>query len=99
MSLRNPETKSLNESVAKVEDSYNELMKLISSNMIPAQTIADVATNKREFDERISDWFTRTGTMGSNKDITSFNARPLARLNLVEAHGFLANAQATSSHS
>ena len=36
-------------------------MKLMSSNMIPAQTIADVATNKREFDTRISDWFTRTG--------------------------------------
>ena len=58
MSLRNPETKSLNESVAKIEDLYNKLMKLMSSNMIPAQTIADVATNKREFDARISDWFT-----------------------------------------
>ena len=59
MSLRNPEIKSLNESVAKVEDSYNDLMKLMSSNMTPAQTIADVVTNKREFDERTSDWFTR----------------------------------------
>ena len=47
MSLRNPEIKSLNESVAKVEDSYNKLMKIMSSNMTPAQTIADVATNKR----------------------------------------------------
>ena len=55
MSLRNQEIKSLNESVAKVEDSYNELIKLMSSNMTPARTIADVATNKREFDERISD--------------------------------------------
>ena len=76
MSLCNPETKSLNESVAKVEDSYNELMKLMSSNMIPAQTIANVATNKREFDERIIDWFTCTGTMGSNKDFTCFKASP-----------------------
>ena len=76
MSLRNPEIKSLNESVAKVEDSYNELMKIMSSNMTPARTIADVATNKREFDERISDWFTRTGTMGSNKDFARFNAAP-----------------------
>ena len=32
MSLRNPETMSLNESVAKVEDSYYELMKLMSSS-------------------------------------------------------------------
>ena len=39
MSLRNPEIKSLNESVAKVEDSYNELIKIMSSNMTPAQTI------------------------------------------------------------
>ena len=76
MSLRNPEIKSLNESVAKVEDSYNELMKIMSSNMTPARTIADVATNKREFDERISDWFTRTGTMGSNKDFSRFYAAP-----------------------
>ena len=76
MSLRNPEIKSLNESVAKVEDSYNELMKIMSSNMTPARTIADVATNKREFDERISDWFTRTGSMGSNKDFARFNAAP-----------------------
>ena len=76
MSLCNPEIKSLNESVAKVEDSYNELMKIMSSNMTPARTIADVATNKREFDERISDWFTRTGTMGSNKDFARFNAAP-----------------------
>ena len=76
MSLRNPEIKSLNESVAKVEDSYNELMKIMSSNMTPARTIADVATNKREFDERISDWFTRTGTMGSNKDFARFYAAP-----------------------
>ena len=76
MSLRNPEIKSLNESVAKVEDSYNELMKIMSSNMTPARTIADVATNKREFDERISDWFTRTGTMSSNKDFSHFNAAP-----------------------
>ena len=76
MSLRNPEIKSLNESVAKVEDSYNELMKIMSSNMTPARTIADVATNKREFDERISDWFTHTGTMGSNKDFARFNAAP-----------------------
>ena len=53
MSLRNPETKSLNENVAKIEDSSNELIKLMSSNMISAQTIADVATNKREFDARI----------------------------------------------
>ena len=36
---------SLNENVAKVEDSYNEFMKLMSSNMTPAQTIADVAIN------------------------------------------------------
>ena len=76
MSLRNPEIKSLNESVAKVEDSYNELMKIMSSNMTPVRTIADVATNKREFDERISDWFTRTGTMGSNKDFARFYAAP-----------------------
>ena len=76
MSLRNSEIKSLNESVAKVEDSYNELMKIMSSNMTPARTIADVATNKREFDERISDWFTRTGSMGSNKDFARFNAAP-----------------------
>ena len=76
ISLRNLETKSLNESVAKIEDSYNELMKLMSSNMIPAQTIADFATNKREFDVRISDWFTRTRTMGFNKDITHFDAAP-----------------------
>ena len=89
MSLRNPEIKSLNESVTKVEDSYNELIKLMSSNMTPARTTADVATNKREFDERISDWFTRTGTMGSNKDFLILKPRPLARLNLVEAHGLL----------
>ena len=76
MSLRNPEIRSLNESVAKVEDSYNEFMKLMSSNMTSAQTIANVATNKREFDERISDWFTRTGTMGSNKDFNRFKAAP-----------------------
>ena len=76
MSLRNSEIKSLNESVAKVEDSYNELMKIMSSNMTPARTIADVAINKREFDERISDWFTRTGSMGSNKDFARFNAAP-----------------------
>ena len=76
MSLRNPEIKSLNESVAKVEDSYNELMKIMSSNMTPARTIADVATKKREFDERISDWFTRTGTMGSNKDFARFYVAP-----------------------
>ena len=76
MSLRNPEIKSLNESVAKVEDSYNELMKIMSSNMTPARTKADVATNKREFDEGISDWFTRTGTIGSNKDFARFNAAP-----------------------
>ena len=31
MSLRNPESKLLNESVAKIEDSYNELMKLMSN--------------------------------------------------------------------
>ena len=36
MLLRNQEIKSLNESVAKIQDSYNELMKLMSSNMIPA---------------------------------------------------------------
>ena len=89
MSLRNPKIKSLNESVAKVEDSYNELMKLMSSNIIPAQTIADVATNNREFGKRISDWFTRTGAMGSNKDLPVLKPRPLARLNLVEAHGLL----------
>ena len=47
MLLRNQEIKSLNESVAKIQDLYNELMKLMSSNMIPAQTIADVVTNKR----------------------------------------------------
>ena len=76
MSLRNPEIKSLNKSVTKVKDLYNELMKLMSSNMTPARTIADVATNKREFDERISDWFTRTGTMGSNKDFACFKAAP-----------------------
>ena len=76
ISLRNPETKSLNESVGKIEDSYNELTKLMSSNMIPAQTIVDVAINKREFDARISDWFTRTGTTGCNKNITRFNATP-----------------------
>ena len=77
MSLRNPEIKkSLNESVTKVEDSYDELMKLMASNMTPAQTIADVATNKREFDDRINDWFTRTGTMGSNKDFARFKAAP-----------------------
>ena len=55
MSLRNPESKSLNESVAKIEHSYNKLMKLMLNNMIPAETIADVATNKRKFDARISD--------------------------------------------
>ena len=76
MSLRNPESKSLNESVANIEDSYNKLMKLMSNNMTPAQTIADVATNKREFGARISDWFTRTGSMGYNKDFTCFNAAP-----------------------
>ena len=76
MSLRNLEIKSLNESIAKVEDSYNKLMKIMSSNMTPARTIADVATNKREFDERISDLVTRTGTMGSNKDFAHFNAAP-----------------------
>ena len=80
MSLRNPEIKLLNESVAKVEDSYNELMKIMSSNMTPARTIADVATNKREFDERISDWFTRTGTMGSNKNFARFNAAPTSSI-------------------
>ena len=80
MSLRNPEIKSLNESVAKVEDSYNELMKLMSSNMTTAQTIADVVTNKREFDEGISDWFTRTGTMGSNKDFARFKAAPTSSI-------------------
>ena len=69
MLLRNPEVKSLNESIAKVEDSYNELMT-------PARTIADVATNKREFNDRISDWFIRTGTMGSNKDFSCFKATP-----------------------
>ena len=47
MSLCNLEIKSLNESIAKVEDSYIELMTLMSSNMTPAQTIADIATNKR----------------------------------------------------
>ena len=56
--------------------------------MIPAQTIADVATNKREFDA-ISDWFTRTGTMGFNKHINVLMPRPLARLNLIEAHVLL----------
>ena len=76
MSLHNLEIKLLNKSVAKLENSFNELIKLMSSNMIPAQTIADVATNKREFDERISDCFIGTGTMGSNKDITRFNAAP-----------------------
>ena len=76
MSLRNPEIKSLNESVTKVQDSYNELMKLMPSNMTPAQTIADVATNKREFDELINDWLTRTETMGSNKDFARFKAAP-----------------------
>ena len=45
MLLHNPEIKSLNESVTKVEESYNELMKLMSSNITPAQTIADVTTN------------------------------------------------------
>ena len=44
--------------------------------MTPAQTIADVATNKPEFDKRLSDWFTRTGTMGSIKDFTRFKAAP-----------------------
>ena len=76
MSLRNPEIKSLNESVTKVEDSYNKLMKLMSSNMTSARTQADVATNKREFDDRISDWFTRSGAMGSNKDFSRFKAAP-----------------------
>ena len=47
MSLCNLEIKSLNESIAKVEDSYIELMTLMSSNMTPTQTIADIATNKR----------------------------------------------------
>ena len=37
MSSHNSETKSLNESVAKIEDSYNESMKLMSSNMIPVK--------------------------------------------------------------
>ena len=92
MSLRNPEIKkSLNESVTKVEDSYDELMKLMASNMTPSQTIADVATNKREFDDRINDWFTRTGTMGSTvvRILPVLKPRPLAQLNLVEAHGLL----------
>ena len=80
MSLRDPEIKSLNESVTKVEDLYNELMKLMSSNMTPARTIADVATNKRYFDERISDWFTRTGTMGSNNDFSCFKAAPTSSI-------------------
>ena len=73
----NPEIKSLNESVAKIEDfPYNELIKLMLSNMTPAQTIADFATNKRAFDERISDWFTSTETMGFNKNFIRFKAAP-----------------------
>ena len=64
-------------------------MKLMSSNMIFAQTKADVATNKREFDARISDWFTRTETMGSNEDITHLMPHALARLNLVEVQNLL----------
>ena len=55
ISLFNFEIKALNESVAKIEDSYNDLMKLMQSNMIPSQTIGAVAINKREFDARISD--------------------------------------------
>ena len=46
MLLHNPEIKSLNERIVKVEDSYNKLMKLMSNNMTPTQTIADVTTNK-----------------------------------------------------
>ena len=68
MSLRNPEIKALNETVAEIENSYDKLMKLMSSNMFPSQTIGGVAINKREFDTQISDWFTYTRTMGSSKD-------------------------------
>ena len=89
MSLRNPEIKSLNESVAKVEDSHNELMKIMSSNMTPARTIADVATNKREFDERISDGSLAQGQWVLIKILPVLMPRPLARLNLVKAHGLL----------
>ena len=46
MLLHNPEIKSLNERIVKVEDSYNKFMKLMSNNMTPTQTIADVTTNK-----------------------------------------------------
>ena len=73
MSLRNPEIKALNKSVAKIEDSYNKLMKLMSSNMFPLQTIVAVAIDKRGFNARISDWFTPTGIMGSSKDTIRFN--------------------------
>ena len=89
MSLRNPEIKkSLNESVTKVEDSYDELMKLMASNMTPAQTIADVATNKREFDDRMAGSLAQ-GLWVLIRILPVLKPRPLARLNLVEAHGFL----------
>ena len=76
MSLRNPEIKASNKSVAKVENSYYKLMKLMLSNMAFLQTISTVAINKREFDARRSDWFTRTGIMSSSKDTIRFNAAP-----------------------
>ena len=65
MSFRNPEIKVLNKSVTKLEDSYDNLIKLMSSNMVPSQTIRAVAINKLQFNTQISDWFTRTGNMGN----------------------------------
>ena len=68
MLLHNPEIKALNKSVAKIEDSFDYLMKLMSCNMVPLQTIGAVTINKCEFDAQVS-----TGTMGSCKDTTCFN--------------------------
>ena len=83
MSFRNPEIKALNKSVAKLEDSYDNLIKLMSSNMVPSQTIRAVAIKKLQFNTQISDWFTRTGNMSFSKDTTSFDATPLAQLNTI----------------
>ena len=83
MSFRNFEIKMLNKSVTKLEDSYDKLIKLMSSNMVPSQTIRAVVINKLQFDTQISDWFTRTGNMGFIKDTTSFDATQLAQLNTI----------------
>ena len=53
MPLGNPEIKPLNKSVAQIEDSYDNLMKLMCSNMVPLQTIGAVAVSKCVFNARI----------------------------------------------